>query len=385
MDNLTEANAIVVNCSFAGNSAAVGGAMNNNNSAPLVSNCVMWGSTADMGGEEIASTGAVMPIISYSIVAGSGGSEAWDDALGIDGGGNLDADPLMADADGADDLPGTADDDLRLQDGSPAIDAASNAEVPADAADLDADGDLAEAVPVDRDGNARFLDDWATDDSGSGEPPLADMGAYEYQPGDPPVDGPALDVRPGDCPNEVDVRSRGWVPVGLLGTATFDVRDVKLRTLRLARADGKGRWVRPMGVWRSRGLIRDVGSPTQSGDCTGAAGSDGVLDLALHFRAQSMVRQMRLRDVPGGETVSVILTGELSDGTEFSATDCIKVMPEPGACEGDVNGDGYVNAIDLYAVIFAWGTDDPDADLNDDGWVDVFDLIEVLRNWGMCP
>jgi hypothetical protein len=327
----------------------------------------------------------LIPTVSYSLVAGSGGSLAWDDAMGVDGGGNVDADPLYADAAGPDGTAGTADDDLRVGDGSPAVDAGSNAEVPADAADLDDDGDAAEATPVDRDDQARFLDDWATDDSGAGDPPLVDMGAYEYQPGDPPMTGPDLDVRPGECPNEVDVHSRGWVPVGLIGAQGFDVENVKLRSLRLKRADGQGRSVRPYGSWHRRGLVRDVGTPNDGDDCDGhAVGGDGVPDLYLRFNARSMIWRMNLKDVAGGSTVKLVLTGETNDGTPFSVADLIKVMPEPEPCEGDVNGDGFVDALDLYAVIFAWGTDDDDADLNDDGWVNVFDLFVVLRNWGAC-
>ena len=42
----------------------------------------------------------------------------------VDGGGNINADPLFVDDDGADNITGTLDDDLRLLPGSPCIDAA---------------------------------------------------------------------------------------------------------------------------------------------------------------------------------------------------------------------------------------------------------------------
>jgi len=57
--------------------------------------------------------------------------------------------------------------DLRLDELSPCTDAAATADAP----------------ELDRDGNARE-DDPLTDDTGSGDPPLPDMGAYEYQPDD---------------------------------------------------------------------------------------------------------------------------------------------------------------------------------------------------------
>jgi predicted outer membrane repeat protein len=84
------------------------------------------------------------------------------------GPGNIDADPLFVDPDGPDDIFGTEDDDLRLSPGSPCIDAGDNNAVPPN-------------VTTDLDGNLRFVDDPDTEDTGQGDPPIVDMGAYEYQ------------------------------------------------------------------------------------------------------------------------------------------------------------------------------------------------------------
>lgn len=94
---------------------------------------------------------------------------------------NIDADPLFVDPDGPDDDPLTwADNDFQLGVSSPCIDAGDNASVPADAFDLDSDGDLDEPLPVDAAGAPRFVDDPATPDTGSGSPPVVDIGAYEW-------------------------------------------------------------------------------------------------------------------------------------------------------------------------------------------------------------
>jgi hypothetical protein len=95
----------------------------------------------------------------------------------VTGSNSIVADPLFVDADGPDGLPGTADDDLRLAPGSPAIDAASNAALPADAADLDGDQDTAEPTPLDASALARIV--------GS----AVDIGAYEF--GNAPLPCPA--------------------------------------------------------------------------------------------------------------------------------------------------------------------------------------------------
>lgn len=49
---------------------------------------------------------------------------------------------------------------------------------------------------------------------------------------------------------------------------------------------------------------------------------------------------------------------------------------------GDVNGDDCIDDADLLAVLFAFGSSDPDTDLNGDGTVDDADLLTVLFNFG---
>lgn len=93
------------NVTFSANSAGVeGGAMHNNatdagTSKPTLSNVILWGDTATGGGPEIrnyaAGGGIASTTIDHSVVQGSGGSASWDTTLGVDGGGNLDADPVL--------------------------------------------------------------------------------------------------------------------------------------------------------------------------------------------------------------------------------------------------------------------------------------------------
>jgi hypothetical protein len=147
----------VSNCTFSGNAAQFGGGMeNSSSSSPTVTNCILWGNSPD----EISDFGGT-PTISFSDV--QGGLPAGT----VDGGGNIDTDPLFIDADGPDNTAGTEDDNLRLLAGSPCIDAGSNPAVPA-------------GITTDLDGRLRFVDDLPTPDTGSGGPPMVDIGAYEY-------------------------------------------------------------------------------------------------------------------------------------------------------------------------------------------------------------
>ncbi len=106
------------------------------------------------------------PIVATSLVEG-GLSDGT-----IDGGGNITSNPLLLDADGVDNIPGSADDDVGLQGGSPAIDGGNNSILPVDRFDIDGDGDTDEPLPTDFFGVDRLYD------PGDGTS-IADMGAYE--------------------------------------------------------------------------------------------------------------------------------------------------------------------------------------------------------------
>ncbi|MHC4477483.1 MAG: hypothetical protein ACYTEL_17685 [Planctomycetota bacterium] len=175
---------ILTNCSFSANSAydEGGGICNDRDSSPILINCILWGNEDAGGIDESAQihTNGGTPVTNYSCVQG------WTGGLGGDG--NHGDNPLFVDADGADDIVGTQDDNLRVWGGSPCIDAGDNTAVPADIADLDNDGNTAERMPLDLDYGERFWDDPCTPDiNGVPDPPaypnVVDMGAYEYRYG----------------------------------------------------------------------------------------------------------------------------------------------------------------------------------------------------------
>ena len=134
------------NCTFGWNEAGTGGgAIGTYNAGVDLDNCILWGDLPS----EIDYDGSWVPTVRYSCVQ-NGSGEPWFGSHCID------ADPLFADA------------DLRIGRGSPCIDAAANPYVP--------DGAI-----VDLDGNGRFMDDPDMEDTGAGDPPIVDMGAYEFQ------------------------------------------------------------------------------------------------------------------------------------------------------------------------------------------------------------
>jgi hypothetical protein len=143
-----------------------GGAIYNygNGGNPSVYNSLLWGNEA-MANPQIYNDPDNAIVLSFSDVQGGCPENSICDHL-------INADPLFVHlpSPGADGAWYTVDDDLgdlRLQLGSPAIDAGSNALLPADVLDLDHDGDTSEALPYDMGGLPRL--------TGS----AVDLGAYE--------------------------------------------------------------------------------------------------------------------------------------------------------------------------------------------------------------
>ena len=123
----------LINCTLTGNRSDRAGGISGG--SPTLVNCIVWGNTTP----EIRSDAT----ISFSIIPGNYLGE-----------GNINTDPLFVDADGEDDIFGTEDDDLRLLEGSPGIDAGNNSAVPP-------------SVVTDTNGNPRIIND------------IIDIGAYE--------------------------------------------------------------------------------------------------------------------------------------------------------------------------------------------------------------
>jgi hypothetical protein len=183
--------ATVTNCTLYGNASvagdvALGGGIYVESATANVRNAVAWGNSTTWGSGETAQIYTWSPVsfsLNYSCVQG------WTSG-GLGGSWNTASDPLLADPDGADDILGTADDDLRLTANSSAIDGGFNGFIPEDVFDLDRNGDTEEGLPLDLGRGRRLIDDPSIQNGRYGAPvslylPPVDMGAYEYlNPGD---------------------------------------------------------------------------------------------------------------------------------------------------------------------------------------------------------
>ena len=160
----------------------------------------------------------------------------------------------------------------------------------------------------------------------------------------------SVDIKSGGCPNPLNLRSRGILPVAVLGTEDFDVSQIDIATVRLA------------GVAAVRSSLEDVSSPVVSdNDCEcGETAPDGFTDLTLKFNTEEIVEA--LIDIGGelekGQVWELDLAGQLLDGTPIEGSDCVvlvgNVSKALSARRMDVNVDGIVNLMDFVMMSQFW-------------------------------
>jgi len=157
----------------------------------------------------------------------------------------------------------------------------------------------------------------------------------------------AVDIKPGSCPNPVNVKSSGVLPVAILGTEDVNVLDIDPASIQLA------------GVEPLRSSYEDVATPvSDSNDCNCTTdGPDGFLDLTLKFKTQRIVEAVG--DVNDGDVLTLELTGVLFDPMPFETpiegADCILIRGRHKPINpADINKDGVVNAADFAIFAQNW-------------------------------
>lgn len=144
----------IINCTISNNSAegSGGGGVNLNYGNSFIINTIIWGNTSSDDGSgqlDVFSYDEGLTI-SYSIVENGLPTE---DGPIHDKGHIITSNPLFIDINGADNILGTGDDNLHLENSSSAINAGFNK-----ALDLDGDGNFMDDILLDLDGNNRIQD-----------------------------------------------------------------------------------------------------------------------------------------------------------------------------------------------------------------------------------
>lgn len=110
-----------------------------------------------------------------------------------------------------------------------------------------------------------------------------------------------VDIKPGSDPNALNTKRRGQLPIGIYGSATFDVREIDLSTLMVECMGSTS-----VGI---RFAFEDL------------VVEDGFLDLILHVPVESFPW-----GAPRGALVTLTVSGLLYDGTPFVGEDVVMVV-----------------------------------------------------------
>ncbi len=132
----------------------------------------------------------------------------------------------------------------------------------------------------------------------------------------------------GICPNPLNARSKGDLPVAFIGTAALDGTTIDAASVRL------------LDVAPFRSSLEDVATPFQpfigksvASDCTDQ-GSDGLTDLILKFDKQEVLQAIETalgRQVRDREVLVLTLTGNLKDGTPILGEDVVLILNKGGS------------------------------------------------------
>ena len=90
---------------------------------------------------------------------------------------------------------------------------------------------------------------------------------------------PLVDVKPGSCPNAVNMNKKGVLPVAIFGSEMFDVTNVDPETIELGLTSSPSFWIEPVKL-----KIDDVDK-------------DGYMDLIFHFSVPDL-KEIYMDELP---------------------------------------------------------------------------------------
>jgi len=141
----------------------------------------------------------------------------------------------------------------------------------------------------------------------------------------------SVDIKPGSCPSPLNVKSRGVLPVAILGSGDIDVTSIDPKTILITREGFDG--VVPVAPIRysyddvgtpSAGELCDCDDPGED-DLDEDSTADGLTDLTLKFSVPELVDGLGLTAIESRETIALTLLGDTEDGS-FRGEDCVKII-----------------------------------------------------------
>jgi hypothetical protein len=149
----------------------------------------------------------------------------------------------------------------------------------------------------------------------------------------------SIDIKPQSCPNPFNVKSKGVLPVAILGTDGLDVNDVNVASIKLILVDEDPIVSIEVEAIAGKTDYNDVSAPlAEHVDCNCAETSpDGYMDLVVYFDSEALADAIEDFEDAIGETFldneefPLLLVGELIEETDpdtydIFGYDCILIL-----------------------------------------------------------
>lgn len=129
-----------------------------------------------------------------------------------------------------------------------------------------------------------------------------------------------VDIKPGSCPNPLNIKSKGVLAIAILGTEDFDVTKIDPASIKLGLLGDEV--VSPL-----RWALDDVATPFEGNLCDcHEVGSDGYLDLTFKFDKEEVVNALGFVNDEDVLTLSIVgVLEEEFGGTLLSGQDCVRI------------------------------------------------------------
>ena len=114
-----------------------------------------------------------------------------------------------------------------------------------------------------------------------------------------------IDIKPGSDPNSINTKSKGVIPVAILGSDIFDVTTVDVTSLGFGPGDAEP--------------VHDLTDLDVYNDHLQDVDLDGYLDLVCHFKTQES-------GLVKGVDTDATLIGKTNDGQDFTGEDSVNIV-----------------------------------------------------------
>jgi putative hemolysin len=129
-----------------------------------------------------------------------------------------------------------------------------------------------------------------------------------------------VDIEPGACPNLLNIRDIGTLPIAITGTVNLGVADIDPDSIRLSRKGFK------KSIAGTQWHLGDVATPNPAGACNcWSAPGDRRQDIIVHFDMRDAVKKLGISSEVG-DTVALTIKARLKSGEVVLGQDCVSVF-----------------------------------------------------------